>query len=281
MRSIVTLGVVSLVVAAGVVACGDDSSDDRPSLGGSGGASGGGSGGGGNGGGGAGGTGGGTGGTGGSTAGTGGTGGAPQVPAANCTGCVQLSVPHGGTLPTGATDFKAQYEFVAAPTAAPFDLSEVETITWRVQALTANANFYVQAYLQNAPPEGDYAFGAYAGNVPLAPATFAPNAWVNVSLDVAALAGGAGDAGAPDAGGEDSDAGVVLTAFDKAYVRVIGLQVGALGTTTGSGVVSVEVDSVTVAGTSNFTSKTFDANAEGLTLNTYQAPTGTVPTAFH
>lgn len=72
----------------------------------------------------------------------------------------------------------------------------------------------------------------------------------------------------------------MLTAFDKAYVRAIGIQVGALGTTTGSGVVSVEVDSVTVVGDSNFTSKTFDANVEGMTLNTFRAPTASVPPTF-
>jgi hypothetical protein len=280
MRSILALGVVSLAVAAGMVACGDDSGDDGPSLGGSGGASGGGSGGGG-----AGGTGGGTGGTsagtGGTSGGTGGTGGAPQVPAANCNGCVQLTVPFGGTVPTGATNFQAQYEFTAPATAAPFDLSEVNTITWRLQALTTNANYFVQLFVQNAPPENESYSGAYNGNVALTAAAFAPNAWVNVSIDVGALAGGiGGDAGVPDAGGADSDAGVVLTTFDKAYVRAIGIQVGALAATTGTGVVSIEVDSVTVDGDSNFTSKTFDANTEGLTLNTFQAPTGSVPTAF-
>jgi hypothetical protein len=277
MRSIVALGVVSLAVAAGMAACGDDSSDDRPSLGGSGGTSGGGSGGGGTGGGGAGGTGGGTGGT---SAGTGGTGGAGAVaPTANCTGCVQLTVPVGGTLPTGATNYQAGYVFTAAATAAPFDLSDVTTITWRVQALTTNAMYYVQPFLQTAPPEdANYSFGVYPGNVALTAAAFAPGAWVDVSVDVGAIGGGA-DAGVPDAGAE-GDAGVVLSAFDKAYTRTIGLMVGALAGSA-AGFVSVEVDSVTVVGTSNFTTKTFAANVEGLSLNMYQTPTGTVAPTFH
>ena len=277
MRSIVALGVVSLAVATGMVACGDDSSDDRPSLGGSGGTSGGGSGGGGTGGGGAGGTGGGTGGT---SAGTGGTGGAgPVAPTANCAGCVQLTVPVGGTLPTGAINYQAGYVFTAAATAAPFDLSDVTTITWRVQALTTNAMYYVQPFLQTAPPEdAGYAFGVYPGNVALTAAAFAPGAWVDVSVDVGAIGGGA-DAGAPDAGAE-GDAGVVLSAFDKAYTRTIGLMVGALAGSA-AGFVSVEVDSVTVVGTSNFTTKTFAANVEGLSLNMYQTPTGTVAPTFH
>jgi hypothetical protein len=282
MRSFLALGVVSMVAVASMAACGDDSSDPNPSLGGTGGTGGG-----------TGGTGGGTGGTGGGTGGTAGSGGAggsggaaPVAPTANCTGCVQLTVPIGGTLPTGATNFQAQYEFSAADPAQPFDLSDVDTITWRIQALTPNANFYVQAYLQNAPPEDPtYSFGFYAGNVTLAPATFTAGAWVNVVLDVGAIGATLGDAGA-DAGDppvvaavDAGDAGVILTAFDKSRTRAIGLQVGAPPTSP-AGFVSVEVDSVTVTGTSNFTTRTFDANVQGLTLNGYQAPTGTVPATF-
>jgi hypothetical protein len=281
MRSFVALGVVSMVAVASMVACGDDSDDPRTGNGGTGGTSGGTAGTGG------GGTGGGTGGTsGGGTGGTGGTGGAaPVAPTANCTGCVQLTVPVGGTLPTGATNFQAQYEFSAAAPAAPFDLSDVETITWRIQALTPNATYYVQAYLQNGPPESLTYFGFYAGNVTLAPATFTAGAWVNVTVDVGAIGAPVGDAGA-DAGDppvvaavDAGDAGVVLTAYDKSLTRAIGLQVGA-PPTAAAGFVSIEVDSVTVVGTSNFTTRTFDANVQGLALNGYQAPTGTVPATF-
>src|SRR5690349_733179 len=93
MRSLITLGVVSLVGVAGMIACGDDDSGDGPSnTAGTGGTSSGG---------GTGGTagnsvgGGGNGGTAGNAVGGGGAGGAaplPPVPTANCTGCVQLSV---------------------------------------------------------------------------------------------------------------------------------------------------------------------------------------------
>lgn len=284
MRSFVALGVVSMVAVASMAACGDDSSDARPGLGGTGGATGGTSG----------------GGTGGATAGTsaggtggvaaggaGGTGGAPTAPASNCTGCVQLTMPAGGTLPTGATNFQAGYIFSAPATAAPFDLSDVTTITWRVQALTTSANYYIQPILQNAPPEDPaYAFGFYPGNIALTAAAFAPGAWVDVVLDVAAIGTVVGDAGAdagepPPVAVDAGDAGIVLTAFDKSRTRTIGLNVGALPTTPAGSIVSIEVDSVTVAGTSNFTTKTFTANAEGLTLNLYQQPTGTLPPAFH
>lgn len=276
MRSILALGVVSLAVAAGMVACGDDSGDDGP-VGGRGGASG-------SGGGGAGGTGGGTGGTGGGTggtsAGTGGTGGAaPMPPAATCTGCVQLTVPVGGTLPTGATNYQAGFIFSAPATDPPFDLSDVTTITWRVQALNANANYYVQPFIQNGPPENASFSGVFPGNRVLAPAEFGPTTWVDVSIDVGAAPGGPGDAGVPDAG-DEGDGGVVLTSFDKAYTRSIGLIVGGLATSA-VGFVSVQVDSVTVVGTSNFTTKQFAANVEGMTLNAFQAPANTPNPSFH
>jgi hypothetical protein len=280
MRSFVALGLVSLVGFAGMAACGDDDGDG----GGVGGSTAGTAGRGGAAGGGAGGTGGrGGGGAGGVAGGAGGAGGAAQIPASNCNGCVQLSVPVGGTLPAGATNFQAAFQFNAAATDAPFDLSDVTTITWRVQALTTNAAYYIQPFLQNAPPENAQYSGAFPGNVALTPAAFAPNAWVDVSIDVAALGAAVGDAGA-DAGSaaavDAGDAGVVLTAFDKAYTRAIGLQVGAAPTAT-AGFVSIEVDSVTVTGTSNFTSKTFTANAEGLALNNFQAPATTPAPAFH
>lgn len=277
MRSFLALGVVSLVAFAGMAACGDDDTNTRPGgIGGTGGAAGRG---------GAGGAGGGAGGraAGGAGGATGGAGGAPAAaPSANCTGCVQLSVPVGGTLPVGATNFQAGFVINSDTPAAPFDLTDVDTITWRIQALTTNAAYYVQAFLQTAPPEDPrYAYGFYAGNVALTPAAFAPGMWVDVSVDVAAIGATVGDAGAEPPTVDAGDAGVtLLTAFDKSKTRSIGIQVGALPTAP-TGFVSIEVDSITVTGTSTFTTKTFAANAEGLTLNTYQAPTGTPPVAFH
>ncbi len=287
MRSFLALGFVSLVAGAGMIACGDDSSDDpTPTVGGSGGTGGGGAGGtpsGGN-------AGTANGGSAGTTAGgTGGTGGVAQPPAANCTGCVQLSVGLTVPPPTGATNNQAGYIFEAAGAAVPFDLTDVATITWRVQALTTNAAYYVQPYLQNAPPEDpNYAFGYYASpQVALAPAAFSPGTWVDVTLDVAAIGAGAG-ADAGDAGvvpdpvpvADAGDGGVaLLTAFDKSVVRRVGLYVGA-PPAAGAGLISVEVDSVTVVGSSNFTSKTFDAGLETLGLDNYLIPTGTLPPAF-
>jgi hypothetical protein len=195
---------------------------------------------------------------------------------------------NSATLVAGATQNQAGFIFVAAPTDAPFDLDEVETITWSIQALTPNAGYFVQPFVQNAPPEdANYAFGFYAPAVTLAPAQFTAGTFVDVVLDVAALGAVIGDAGVDggdastgtppdpvvvDAG--DAGGGVTLTAFDKGFVRQLGLNVGAT-TAAPLGWVSVEIDSVTVAGTSNFTTKTFNAGLEGLQLNNYQVPAGT------
>ena len=289
MRSFLTYGFISLVGVAALYACGDDSGDGTTGpQGGSGGSAGSGNGGSsggtnmaGNGGGGAAGT-----------AGAGGSGGAPNVtpPASNCTGCVQLSTPIPAT-PLDTTNMLSQatYAFSAPATGAPFDLSNVTTITWKVQALTTNANYYVKPFFQNRPPEdstykGDYAEPA----VMLTPAAFPAGTWVDIAVNVAALAGGSGgadagvDGGAADAGdaGSSAPAGT-LAAFDKSKTRYVGLYVGALAAA-GAGLVSVEVDSVTVVGTSNFTTVDFATNPGNFIIDTgYQSPVGAVAPSFH
>lgn len=291
MRNILTFGALSLAMAAGIAACGDDDGGDSPSNGGTAGRAGA-AGNGGTAGGGAGGAPGGAGGT----AGTGGAGGAaplPAIPDATCEGCVQLTVSNNSaTPPAGATQNQAGYIFIAAPTAAPFDLSQVETITWRIQVLTPDAAFFVQPFIQSAPPEDpNYAFGFFPTAVTTLPATaFPAGEWRDVVLDVGAIGavvgldagadGGDASTGEPPAPAVDAgDAGpVVLTAFDKAFTRQIGLNVGAQPAAP-RGWVSIQVDSVTVEGTSNFTTKTFDTGVDTLQLNNYQVPTGTLPPA--
>lgn len=289
MRSFLTYGFISLVGVAALYACGDDSGDGTTGpTGGSGGSAGGGTGGtagnanmAGNGGGGAAGN-----------AGAAGAGGAPNVtpPASNCTGCVQLSTPIPAT-PLDATNMLSQatYAFSAPVTGAPFDLSNVSTITWRVQALTNNANYYVKPFFQNRPPEDSSYKGDYAETAAMLTATaFAPGAWVDLAVNVAALGGGSG--GGADAGADGGvDAGTVdagtpagtLAAFDKSKTRYVGLYVGALAAA-GAGLVSVEVDSVTVVGTSNFTTQDFATNPGNFIIDTgYQSPVGAVAPAFH
>jgi hypothetical protein len=288
MRSFLTYGLISLGAVAALYACSDDSGDGgtstggTSSVGGSAGVGGGGA---------AGNAG--NAGVGGGGASGGGAGGAgPVAPAANCTQCVQLTTPIPAT-PLDATGMRSQatYVFSAPPAGPPFDLTNVTSITWRVKALTPNANYYVQPFLQNRPPEDSSYKGDYGEMmVTLAPDRFTADAWVDILVNVAAQPGPAapvgGDAGA-DAGADAGDAGGAappggaLAAFDKSKTRFIGLYVGAVAAAH-PGLVSVEIDSVTVVGTSTFTTQTFDTGVGGLTINTdYQSPPGAVAPAFH
>lgn len=296
MRSIVTLGVVSLVVAAGMVACGDDSSDDGPSLGGSGGTSSG-AGGGGTGGapGGSGGTGGTpSGGTGGTSGGTGGTGGSgPNTdPLATCTGCVELIAPLTGPNDNGGTTNEADqvgYQF-AAPTGTVIDFSDA-VITWRVAAVAPDANTSITLYAQNGEAQG-YA-GAYQFFA-LDPTAFPANTLRDVSIDLRAVPAAPSDAGAPeppaDAGAGDGGAPVLpmvvngnggAIPFDKSQITQFGITLGVSGTFTGSTVLRVAVDQVTFQGTSGQADRTFTTGIESLAINQYQVPPGTREPVHH
>jgi hypothetical protein len=285
MRNILTFGAISLAMAAGVAACGDDDGD-TPSTGNGGTAGRGGTGGAG-----------GTAGIAGSAGAPGGNGGGgaggaaplPPIPTADCTGCVQLTVSNNSaTPPAGATQNQAGFIFVAAATAAPFDISEVDTITWRIQALTNDAGYFVQPFAQNGAPEDTTYAGFFPPAIALTAAAFPPGEWRDVIFDVAAIGavanldagadGGDASTGEPDPVVEvdAGDGGVpVLTGYSKDFTRQIGVNLGS--TPAGAlGWVSIQVDSVTVAGgASNFTSKTFDAGLETLQLNNYQVPAST------
>jgi hypothetical protein len=184
----------------------------------------------------------------------------------------------------------------------PFDLSNVTAITWRVRALTNDPSFFVRALVQNSPPEAaDYNLGALGQRAMLTATAFPPGSWVDVTLDLPATGGGAvvdagaGDASVPDAGGLVAAGGsagaagaggaggaaATLTAFDKSKVRVFALNVGSIAAA--AGVVSVEVQAVTLTGTSpNFSNVDFSTGLNGLTANNYLALPGTqFPPAAH
>jgi hypothetical protein len=288
MRSFITLGVVSLVGVAGIFACGDDESTNNPGVGGTGAVAG------------TGGTGGGTAGTGGATAGTGGatggsggSGGAPAPgPLATCTGCVELIVPAVGPNDgdsSGTAVNQADQAIFQFNLAAPVDFSNA-VLTWRVAAVQPNANHNIQLFVQNGMAQ-NFA-GAYF-NFALDPVAFPANTFRELSIDISAIAAAAGDAGAPlppvvvDAGADAGDAGVaagptpgITAGFDKSLVSAFGVIVGVSTTQQGAAVVRVALDSVTVAGVAG-QDHTFNAGAEGFVLNTYQAPPGTPPVAFH
>lgn len=292
MRSLITLGVVSLVGVAGMFACGDDDGGDGTNStagtggrGGTGGASGG--------------TGGATGGTAGSTAGRGGTGGSgttpPPGPLATCTGCVELIAPLTGPNDNDVTTTLADqigYQFAYA---TPADFSNA-IVTWTVAAVAPNVNTFVQLYAQNGAPNYE---GAYL-SFNLDPAQFPANQFREIVLDLAAVAAAPGDAGAPDAGeppvvvvpdagadaGDDAGAApatapTIIGVFDKSRISQLGITIGVGNAFTGSTVLRVAIDEVSIAGVAGETPHTFTAGAEGLALNNFQNLTGMQAPVHH
>jgi len=289
MRSFLTLGLISLVGASALFACGDDDSD-----GGNGGTSGAG---------GSAGTGGsagsaGSAGAGGSAgtagSGAGGTAGSGNTSLATCNGCVEIAVPvSGGNTPANLAD-QAIFQF-NLPAATDFTNA---VITWKVMALENNDNFFVGTFSQNGPPLHPAYDGVYPGTAParqnLTAAAFPPNVWTNVVLDlsqyrslVSADAGAdaappvvvadAGDAGDAGAAGPGLDPG----AYDKSVTLFFGLQVGANAAFTGTGTVHIAIDSVTLTGVTGVPDKLFTTGVDGLGLNAYEAPPGTVAPVHH
>jgi hypothetical protein len=250
-------------------------------------------------GGGAGGTGGrGGGGAGGVAGGAGGAGGAaPNTDAlATCTGCVELIAPLTGPNDnSGTTNLADQvgYQF-AAPAGTVIDMSNA-VITWRVAAVAPNANTSVTLYAQDGMPQG-YA-GAYQF-VALDPVAFPANTFRDVAIDLAGVAAVVGDAGAPDAGGtpevDAGDGGAapvptivngtvngVATPFDKSQITQFGITLGVSAAFTGSTVLRVAVDQVTIEGVPGQADRTFTAGIEALAINMYQVPPGTRPPVHH
>jgi hypothetical protein len=284
MRNILTFGALSLAMAAGIAACGDDDGDDGPS--GTGGTAGRG---------GTGGTGGATGGTGGATGGAGGSGGAAQLPGplATCTGCVELIAPltgpNDGAVDTTLAD-QIAYQFSFA---TPVDFSD-GVVTWTVAAVAPNVNTFVQLFAQNGQALG-FA-GAYL-TFALDPVLFPANEFREIVIDVAALAAAPGDAGVPDAGeppvvvvdaGADAgDASVpataptVIGAFDKSLITALGITIGVGDTFTGSTVLRVAVDEVGIAGVPGQAARTFTAGVDTLGLNNFQNLAGMQAPVHH
>ena len=287
MRSLITLGVVSLVGVAGMVACGDDDSGDGPNnTAGTGGASGG--------------TGGanvGGGGAGGANTGGGGAGGAAATPpppaAGTCTGCIELVVPavgpndgdSSGTAVNQAD--QAIFQFNLTPLV---DFSDA-VVTWRVASVAPDANHVFQLFVQNGAAQ-NYAGAYYA--FALTPAAFPANTFQDVTIDISALASAPGDAGvvdagvppvlaASDAGADAGDAGggpapvapFITDGFDKSQIAAFGAILGVGNTApAGVSVVRLQLDNVVVENVAG-QNHTFDAGAEGFALNTYQAPPST------
>ena len=290
MRTYFSFAAITLLTSAAFFGCGDDSESGTPSGGnaGAGGNAGGG-------------------GTSGSAgnAGTGGTTMLPpplMAPMADCTGCVQLTASVPATITdTMLMENVVQFQFPPPPAAMPpYDLANVTAIAWRIRALTNDPNFFVRPLVQNSPPEAaDYSLGALGQRAMLTAADFPIGTWVDVTLDLSAGEGAdagvgadAGDASVGDAGGPVAaggsagaagagGAGPTLTAFDKSKVRVFALNVGSIAAA--AGLISVEVQSVTLTGTSpNFSNVDFSTGLNGLVINNYLNLPGTQfpPVAF-
>ena len=88
------------------------------------------------------------------------------------------------------------------------------------------------------------------------------------------------DAGA-DASADAGPAPVLLSAFDAAYVRSVGIQIGAAAANTDSGTIRLLVDSVTFTGIDGAPMGTFDMTAEGLVANNYQNIAGVTDPTHH
>jgi hypothetical protein len=259
MRSFITLGVLSLVGASALMACGDDDSTPSTGQGGTAGTAG-------------------TAGAAGAAgaAGSGGAGGAGQGgtagaagaggngPVAACTGCVEIDIPFSAAAQNAL--YQINYP------APGLDFSNA-VITWSIQVLTPSATFSVHPQVQNG------AFNNYQGyfagpTTPLTAANFPPGVWTNVVLDLSTVPG-VGEGGA-DAGADAGDAGIVVVdvdagdaappaEFDKTRVEALQLQI--LGSAAGDA--TVLIDSVTITGVTGTTGATFTAGLEGLTLNNY------------
>jgi len=199
MRSLITLGVVSLVGVAGMVACGDDDSGDGPVVTAGAGGTGGGAGG--------------TAGNGGANVGGGGSGGAnnggggaggtaptPPPPAAGtCTGCIELVVPAVGPNDNDSSGTavnqadQAIFQFNLTPVV---DFSDA-VLTWRVASVAPDANHIFQLFVQNGQAQ-NFAGAYYAFS--LTADAFPANAFQEITIDISALAAAPGDAGVVDAG---------------------------------------------------------------------------------
>jgi hypothetical protein len=281
MQKLVTYGLITSLCALLTSACADSDGERPGATGGTGGSAGQTGGGG---------TGGvtGTGGTGGVT-GTGGTGSA--TPPA-CSQCVEATVNVTGPM--------QQAQFIFRQGTITYDMSNA-LVVWRVRLLTPPSEIpgeqmIVTPYAQNNTPYP----GVYRPQTMLTTAngfnSDDPNAWVNVTLDLAntapvgvivtppvtppavdAGADGGADAEAPPAGPPpqlDNNAG----AFDKSLVFQYGIQVGVLGTYTGTGGnVRIAIDSVTyrtVDGQpiTELPDQNFATTIEGLQLDGYMVP---------
>jgi hypothetical protein len=177
-----------------------------------------------------------------------------------CRDCVELRVPIDDSDQTALFTFEG----------GPFDMSDAE-IHFRMRPLLRGSQLIASPFARDQDLQG---FGSR--DTPLREDFFPEETWVTVQFGVGGFGTPilvpAADAG-PNAGDAGFDAGVFVpdpTAFDKSRVTRFGLQIGTTPDYAGpAATLVVLVDTVSfqrVAG-NPLAEKTFDENAEGLTID--------------
>jgi hypothetical protein len=196
--------------------------------------------------------------------GSGGNGGSTGMPDGGaeppCRDCVELRVPIDDSDQTALFTFEG----------GPFDMSAAE-IHFRMRPLTRGDQLIASPFLRDQDLQG------FANlDVALSDERFPEDTWVTVQLEVSSFAPPdlvpAADAG-PSSGDAGFDAGVLVpdpTNFDRSRVRRFGLQIGTTPNYAGrAATLVVLVDTVSFQGVvgNPLAEKTFDENAEGLTID--------------
>jgi hypothetical protein len=196
--------------------------------------------------------------------GSGGNGGSTGTPDGGaeppCRDCVELRVPIDDSDQTALFTFEG----------GPFDMSAAE-IHFRMRPLTRGDQLIANPFVRDQDLQG-----FASRDVALSDASFPEDTWVTIQFDLGGFAPPdlipAADAG-PSSGDAGFDAGVLVpdpTQFDRSRVRRFGLQIGTTPNFAGrAATVVVLVDTVSfqrVVG-NPLAEKTFDDNAEGLTID--------------
>ncbi len=181
------------------------------------------------------------GGSGGQGSGGQGGGGANPPAVVICRGCVELVVPVDGG---GRTPFQFQLP-------GPTDFTN-GIVQWRILSLDPNPGFFIKAAVQTGLANN------FSGLFHQPGIALDRTGWTNIELDVAASNSTTAPPGTElyTAGG----AGV----YDKTQIVIVGVEVGAFDSFSGTGEVRLLVDEVIISDVPGVATKTFATDAEGL-----------------
>jgi hypothetical protein len=179
---------------------------------------------------------------------------APPAADPPCHGCVELVVP------VTAAQQSAQFEFQYAAPGLDFSSGSLQ---WRVQVLPVdtNPNFFITTDVQNG--ESNAYAGLFENYRVLSGANFPAGEWVELAVDVS---------GFPPP---------LMTGFDYRRVEWVSLTLGTTSEFVGTGTVRVLVDSFAINGVTYGNRSDFSTGADGLDLDAFQVPEGTLEPIFH